>query len=413
MKKYLSRISVGAALALSITVFSSYWTSHRASYGTNEANDKGPGKKEKNRKGGEAESGPAKKKPVVIAYVGGFRGLLHTDSIDAAKLSHINYAFVDIRDDRAWLHNEATDSINLRNLAGLKAQNPSLKILISIGGWSWSKLFSDAVLTDSSRAVFASSSIELVSKYKIDGVDIDWEYPSQIGDGNKFRPEDKQNYTLFFKILRQGLDSLGKVNGTHYLITTAVGASQQFIDNTEMDKAQQYLDYVNIMSYDFREGGDSLSGHHTNLYNSKDPHDIRQRSADMAVQQFEAAGVPASKLVMGCAFYGHGWIMKTDDNNGLYRASAAPFRTGSGYTYLKDSLINQKGYVRYWDPVAHAPYLFQADQKIFISYDDEESVKDKCKYVKKNKLAGVMFWEYNSDKKGYLLGAIADEFGYK
>jgi chitinase len=116
---------------------------------------------------------------------------------------------------------------------------------------------------------------------------------------------------------------------------------------------------------------------------------------------------------MGCAFYGHGWIMKTGENNGLYRASAAPFRAGGGYTYLKDSLVNQNGYARYWDNDAHAPYLFQAEKKIFISYDDEQSITDKCKYVEENNLAGVMFWEYNNDKKGYLLDAIAEEFGYK
>src|SRR6476620_12223831 len=119
----------------------------------------------------------SKTKPVIIAYVGGFRGLISTDSIDVWRLSHINYAFIDIKDNRAWLHHEATDTINLRKLSELKNINPGLKILISVGGWTWSKNFSDAVLSDTSRQNFAASAVAIVSKYDLDGVDIDWEYP--------------------------------------------------------------------------------------------------------------------------------------------------------------------------------------------------------------------------------------------
>jgi chitinase len=346
---------------------------------------------------------PAKTPYVVIAYVGGYRGLVNTDSIEVEKLTHINYAFVDIRDGRAWLHNERTDTINLRRLAGTRLRNPALRILISIGGWGWSKNFSDAVLTDSSRRLFAASAVDIVAAYGLDGIDIDWEYPGMQGDNNVFRPEDKGNYTLLFKALRQNLDSLAQLTHKTYEITTAVGASESFIHHTEMDSAQQYLDYVNVMSYDFKEGGDSLSGHHTNLLTS--PDDPAQRSADRAIHAFETAGVPASKLVIGLAFYGHGWKMRSADNHGLFRPSIAPFRAG-GFTYIKDSLIGQNGYRRYWDRKARAPWLFQPQEKIFISYDDERSVKAKCKYAEKNRLAGVMFWEYFTDRKGYLLDVV-------
>ena len=256
-----------------------------------------------------------KKKPVIIAYVGGFRGLLNTDSINVRRLSHINYAFVDVKDNRAWLHNEATDTGNLRRLSELKNKKPDLKILISLGGWSWSKNFSDAVLSDSSTRNFANSCIDIMAKYKLDGVDIDWEYPGMRGDNNKFRPEDKEHYTLLFKYLREGLDSLSKLTGNRYLVTTAVGASQSYIDHTEMDKVQQYADYINIMSYDYRGGNDTVSGHHTNLYSS--PDDITDESTDKSVKAFMAAGVPAEKIVVGIGFYGKGWEMQSNDNNGL------------------------------------------------------------------------------------------------
>lgn len=350
-----------------------------------------------------------KKKPVIIAYVGGFRGLVNTDSINIWRLSHINYAFVDVKDNRAWLHNEAIDTINLRKLSELKLQKPDLNILISLGGWSWSKNFSDAVLTDTSTKKFANSAIDIVAKYNLDGVDIDWEYPGMIGDSNKYRPEDKEHYTLLFKYLREGLDSLNQITHRKYFVTTAVGASQSYIDHTEMDKVQQYADYINIMSYDYKGGRDTLSGHHTNLYTS--PGDISEESADKSIRALIAAGVPPEKLVIGIAFYGKAWQMQSDDNDGLFRKTEK-FVRGGGFTYLKDSVINKNGFVRFWDDKASAPYLFNKEKKIFITYDDEKSVKDKCKYVKNHDLAGVMFWEYSSDKKEYLLKTIADKFKY-
>ena len=134
-----------------------------------------------------------KNRPVIIAYVGGFRGLADIDSLNPKKLSHINYAFVDVKENRAWLHNEATDTINFRMLNALKKQNKDLKILISLGGWTWSKNFSDAVLTNTSTHAFAYSAIDMVAKYGLDGVDIDWEYPGLIGDNNKYCSKEKSN----------------------------------------------------------------------------------------------------------------------------------------------------------------------------------------------------------------------------
>lgn len=341
-------------------------------------------------------------RPAVIGYVAGYRGVIRTDSIDVTKLTHINYAFADIKNNRAWLHNKADDS-NLKKLVALKAKNPALKILISIGGWTWSKHFSDAVLTDSSRKNFAQSAVDIVRKYNLDGVDIDWEFPGVAGDSNVYRPEDKQHYTLMFKAIREELDALAKATHAGYFVTLAAGASQEFLEHSEMDKVSQYVDYINLMTYDFTDVADTVAIHHTNLYTSAGA--PRLRSADLTVQWFLAAGVPAAKLVVGLGFYGHAIEMRTTDNNGLYRKAAKRVPVG-GYTFIKDSLVNKKGFTRYWDAEAHAPYLFNAVRKIFVSYDDEQSVKDKCMYVLNHHLGGVMFWEYFSDKKEYLLKAV-------
>ncbi|MGF7215212.1 chitinase [Spirosoma lacussanchae] len=341
-------------------------------------------------------------KPIVLAYVGGFRGLVNTDQIAVEKLTHINYAFVDVRNNRAWLHNLATDSTNFRKLNNLKQRNPDLKILISIGGWSWSENFSDAVLSDTARVAFAASAVDIVRQYQLDGVDIDWEYPGMKGEDNVFRPEDRQNFTLLFKALRDQLNNLQKQTGKPYLVTTALPGFDAIFTHTDMGQAQQYLDYINIMSYDHYTGG-PLAGHHTNLFPTGQV--PNEQSGDRAVQAYQKAGVPASKLLLGIAFYGRAWQLQ-QDNPKIQPRTIAKVERGGGYTFIKDSLLTNPAYKRYWDRKAKAPYLYNADLKRFVSYDDEESVKAKCRYVRKKGLAGVMFWEYSSDPKTYLLTEI-------
>ncbi len=349
---------------------------------------------------------PASTKPVVIGYVGGFRGEINTETIDVSQLTHINYAFVDVQLNRAHLTNLATDSINFRKLNALKKINPALKILISIGGWSWSENFSDAVLTDTARKAFAKSAVDIMHRFKLDGVDIDWEYPAIPGEaGNIYRPEDKENFTLMFRDVRRELDSLTHSTGLRYLLTTAVGGFTKFIQNTDMASAAKYLDLVNLMTYDY--SGSGTAGHHTNLFASGT--NPNENAADRAVREYIAAGVPASKLVMGIAFYGRSWMLAGNAEPVMSNAVVSTAR-GGGYSYLKDSLVDQKGFKRYWDIKANAPYLFNSETRQFISYDDEMSVKAKCDYVLKNGLAGVMFWEYSSDPKLYLLQTITNAF---
>lgn len=348
------------------------------------------------------KSGEDKSKPVIIAYVSGYNGLTDVSKISPDKITHISYAFVDVQAGKAFLTNEATDTVNFRKLNELKQQNPDLKILISIGGWAWSRNFSDAVLTPEGQKTFAKSAVGIMNKYSLDGVDIDWEYPAMEGDtGNVFRPEDKQNYTLMFAAIRAELDELEKASDKKYLLTTAVGGSQKFIDNTEMGKAQEYLDFVNIMTYDYQSKERAI--HHTNLLASDKYSE--SNSADIAVKAFHTAGVPMEKLVMGIAFYGRIYKTKKDASKGVGDPITEQIQ-GKGYTFIKDSLVNRNEYYRYWDEAAQAPYLFNFYKGEFVTYDDEESVKAKCEYVKTNGMAGVMFWEYSSDPKEYLLNAI-------
>lgn len=349
----------------------------------------------------------AQPKKVVIAYIFGTRKPVNPDSIDALKITHINYAFVNIKEGKAYLEKPENDTMNFYRLNELKHRNPALKVLISIGGWSWSKIFSDVSLTDSSRKIFAESAVHIVSEYNLDGIDIDWEYPGMQGDNNVFRPEDKGNYTLLFKALREELDKLPAAGAKKYIITTATGGFSDFLLHTEMNKAQLYLDYINIMSYDFRTEVDTVTGHHTNLFSGKGIEN--SASADQSVRDYIAAGVPAGKIVMGIAFYGRAWKTTGTVKRGL-NDKVVSYAKGGGYTELKNDFVNQHGYKRYWDKKAKAPYLYNKEENIFISYDDEQSVKEKCRYVNRYGLAGVMFWEYFSDPANYLLNAISQEF---
>jgi chitinase len=345
-------------------------------------------------------------KPVIIGYVGGYKGLADVESIDPKKLTHINYAFVNVKNNRAVLGREVTDTINFKNLNLLKLKNPSLKILISIGGWTWSGNFSDAVLSDTSRKAFAASAVEIIRKYNLDGVDIDWEYPARSGfEGNVFRPEDKQNYTLMFKELRNELDVLEKETHQKKLLTTAVGGFTSFLETTEMGNVQQYLDYVNLMTYDFYS--DKIAGHLTNLYPSKKMKS--GNSADETVKAFVAAGVPEKKLVMGIAFYGRSYQLTSQAKYGL-GDSILSGGTTKNFMLLRDSLINKNGFNSYFDKDAQAAYLFNEGTKEFITYENEASVKSKCKYVIDHHMAGAMFWEYASDPNGSLLNEINKSF---
>ena len=161
------------------------------------------------------------------------------------------------------------------------------------------------------------------------------------------------------------------------------------------------------MTYDYLQDSLGLSVHHTNLYASKMYNG--NDNADKTVNEYIAAGVPASKLVMGMAFYGRASIVAENDQNGLGVKTTGKAQ-GGGYTLIKDSLINRQGFKYFRDREAKAPYLYNSSTRQFISFDDEWSVKNKAGYVKDKKMGGVMFWEYTSDKKEYLLDAVNQVF---
>lgn len=299
---------------------------------------------------------------------------------------------------------------NINQLNKLKQTNPNLKTIISVGGWTWSNRFSDVAATAATREVFANSAVDFLRKYNFDGVDLDWEYPVSGGlDGNSKRPEDKQNYTLLLSKIREKLDAAGAVDGKKYLLTIASGASATYAANTELAKIAAIVDWINIMTYDFNGAWQKISAHNAPL--NYDPAasaagvpDANTFNVAAGAQGHLDAGVPAAKLVLGVPFYGRGWDGCAQAGNGQYQtctggSSVGTWEAGSFDFYdLEANYINKNGYTRYWNDTAKVPYLYNASNKRFISYDDAESVGYKTAYLKSKGLGGAMFWELSGDR---------------
>lgn len=347
--------------------------------------------------------------------------------IDGSLLTHLNFAFANLNLDGEivvgdpWVDTEKSFESNASATTGvqghfaqikqLKKKYPHLKVLISVGGWTWSTNFSDVANSKNKRAKFAQSAVEFCKKYGFDGVDIDWEFPVEGGNNIKHIALDKENYTKLLETTRKAFDAEEKKTNRTYLLTIAGGPNISFTKNTQIKKIMKYVDFINIMAYDYHGSWESITNHNAPLYlNKKDPFSSSKLSIDETVKAYIKAGAKPEKLNLGLAFYGRAWTNVDSGNQklkGLYQSGAVPTGTGFGlgtweagvfdYWDLKKNYIGKKGYKRYYDTEAKVPYLY--DGKTFISYDDTDSIKEKLKYIKKQKLGGYMFWEFSGDKK--------------
>jgi chitinase len=337
----------------------------------------------------------------IIGYVAGYENY-DPALVDAKKLTHINYAFANIVDGEPKFE-LTTDSVKISKLIALKKSNPKLKILYSIGGWVWSNHFSHTAAYKENRIKFAISSVKLMKKHGFDGVDLDWEYPGQRGEDNDFRPSDKNNFNLLLEEIRKELEKVGAIDNKHYLLTIATGADQAYIDNTDLGKAHKYLDFINVMCYDFYHGWFFQTGHHANLYPSK-KEKFTGNSGQEAIRRHIKAGVPSNKLIMGIPFYARQWKKVALENDGLYQ-TAMTTGTIAPYWDIVEK-IKSGNYKKGYDDSAKASYLWNAKDSIFISWETPKEIKQKVTYIKKNNLGGAMFWEYSLDKDQELLNTL-------
>lgn len=320
---------------------------------------------------------------------------------DLGCLTHINYAFATVKDTSGKVHENWTRANQIKDL---KVNFPHLKVCVSIGGWGASN-FSEAAETRESRELFSKSSIEIMQRYGMDGIDIDWEYPTIPGGGISCHPDDKKNFTLLLEQVRQDLDVLTQETRKEYLLTIAAGASMSYLNAVEMKELNRILDYVNVMTYDMG-GSFHVTGHHTNIY----PSTLTEKYGETYypggayfIDQFINLGMDIEKLVAGIAFYGRGGSKVENKNNGL--GSRIKGEQGLYFDYHDIvKKINEEGFNEYWDDLAKAPWAYNGDT--FITYENEKSVEEKMKYVKEKGLLGVMFWEYQTDQTKTLLKVI-------
>lgn len=353
----------------------------------------------------------------IMAYYFPHRGNFNTDILPLDRLTHIIFSFTEVIGNEMKFENDST-GIMLKKLVFEKKEHPNLKVMIACGGWGGSGGFSEMSRTPETRQKFVESVVRFIKEYKLDGLDIDWEYPGMPGIGNPYIPEDKENFTSLMRELREAMDSIGK----DQVLTFAVAGWEEFFNHVELDKVMPSVTYMNVMSYDLAGGDDSYTSHHTNLgwvkmadlEGNPAAEKIREEgdstkpySAEKIISYCMGKGVNPGQIVIGGGFFGKAWKGVPPANNGLYQLNRGPWRERNSYATIREKREDKNGFVRHWDPIAKAPFLYNATDSVFISYEDTVSIRLKTEYAIKTGLGGIMFWSLNSDTpKDGLVDAI-------
>ncbi len=323
--------------------------------------------------------------PRIIAYATGRAETIVQYPVD--KLTHIIYSFLKIQHDTLMFWDSSQQN-TVRQLVALKAANPQLKIMVSVGGWSGCSFCSDLFAAEEHRSHFASTTVSLLKQYGIDGLDLDWEYPAIAGyPGHKYDTADKEHFTALVKALRKEM-------GSQYLLSFAAGSFMQYLQQSvDWNEVMPQVDFVNLMSYDLVGGYATVTGHHTLLQDYRP----EQESAARAVNWLLDKKIAPDKIVIGAAMYARVWDSVPDIDHGLYQPGR--FKQGVAFADFKNYFSDTSGYQYYWDRKARAPYQYNASKNLFATFDDERSIAAKTKFIRRKKLGGIMFWELVQDTK--------------
>ena len=304
---------------------------------------------------------------IIIAYVTSGSDVMP----DPNSMTHINYAFGHV--NQTFNGIDVANPDRLHQISALKQQNPDLKVILSVGGWG-SGRFSEMAADSLNRASFAADAKRVIDEFNLDGIDIDWEYPTSSRAGISSSPDDTQNYTLLMRDLRSAI-------GPDKLLTLATPGNARFYD---FPAILHYIDFVNIMSYDI--GQAKAHKHQAPLYESEHT----RLTADQALKAHLEAGIPKDKLTLGLPFYGRGAYEYPD------------------YMDYKDfKLLDSCTIV--WDEKAQVPYVANSKGELVMGYNDPRAIEIKCKYILDNDLLGAMYWEYTcDDAQGTLRKIVTD-----
>lgn len=304
---------------------------------------------------------------IAIAYVEDFRKGVP----DPDMFTQLIYAFAEFNDD--------CDGVVIKNpeklqaMADLKKQNPDLKVILGIGGYK-KEGFSEMSGDKKKRKAFVKDVTHIIDSLGLDGIDLDWEFPTTDKGGHTASPDDDKNYALLVKDLRK---SLGKKKQISYF-SLPNGA---FINHKKM---LPYVDYVNVSGYNLvtPKEGERLY-HQSSLY----PSPLTGTwCVKKAIETHLKLGVPKEKILLGIPFYGRG---------------VSPFPS-----YLDCRLFSKySGNLKpLWDSKAQAPYYADEEGNLVLGYDDERSIAAKFDFIRLNDIPGVFVWNYDSDFDDHRLG---------
>ncbi|MEG0770539.1 MAG: glycosyl hydrolase family 18 protein [Clostridia bacterium] len=292
-------------------------------------------------------------------------------------------------------HLSMADLPNIDKISHIKSVNKDLKLILSLRSDEKLELQASAA-TKERRELLAKECKEVLIKYDLDGIDVDWEFPTANGILT-----EKQDHTALLKELREMLNS---IPSKKCYLSIAAGTTQWYLDCIEIDISEKYLDFVNLMTYDMNSNC-KYTVHHACVYKT-DTDVTSEGSAEENIELFVKAGVPKEKIIIGAAFYGRQWKnVENDERHGFLVLTDHKSDYAPEYSELKANYINKNGFIRYYDDVAQAPYLY--DGSTFITYDDEQSLVAKCKMVKELGIAGIMSWQYSADANHELISVMA------
>ncbi|GBG18942.1 VCBS repeat-containing protein [Nostoc commune NIES-4072] len=346
---------------------------------------------------------PMNNQYVVAGYLPswGISSTTNPATIPVNKLTHLFYAFADVdTEGNVKLSPDGQDG-DINVLKSLKAQNPKLKILVSIGG-AGENDFSSAASTAQSRIFFAQSAINFMKNNGFDGIDIDWEFPKK---------EENSNYIQLLSELRQELNNASTTDGNKYLLTTALSGSPYQLspsdyadapydlNSTVLKTTSEYVDFINLMTYDYHGSWENTTNHQAALYKSSSDQSYNsdKLNADWSVKKYLSAGVEAKDIVLGVPLYSPTWagVKAGSNNDGLFQSATS----ANDPLLYKDihAQVGTDGYQYNWDDSAKVPYIYNSQKQEFSTYEDKRSVLEKVNYVEQQGLGGIFFWQLIGD----------------
>jgi len=305
------------------------------------------------------------------------------EDLDANLCTHLNYAFITIWEDgNLKVEDDELDIKDglFKRVTSLKKKNPKLKVLLSVGGADSGSIFKKIAKDSAKRGAFVGSSTYFLSEYNFDGLDVDWEYPEEA---------DRANYITLLKELKQAFDPHG------WLLTSAVSSDVEDHGYNIADMVK-YLDFINLMTYDFYGPWSQYTGQNSALYAASVESSWEKDHLNLAAaaNNWVKAGVPKNKLTVGTGFYGHSFTLANSNNHGLHAAISGPGKDGGEASY-QTICSKYSGWTRVWDDQQKNPYKYSGNQ--WIGYDDKDSIWAKAAWIKDNKFLGVMIWSIDED----------------